>query len=288
MIEATWLSDVFKSVGLLYWLLTAGALIAAWKWGKGQIGKAVAALVVVCLFGYLPVTQGIRNHQADQFSAEAFARFNKYCAEKAGEKIYKKVEGVNSVLVMRPREQDKDGDYADQFWRGDPYGIGLVEDGEIRDLLIEDRGNSVTSDVRFGFQLVEVKKQSSSGQPELFEYRAYQKNIKRPDYGYELMSKLIEKRSSRYGFTWEDLSTDEDRKYWIAGSLLKVVDLDTNETVSERIGYMIDPGFGSTSGGRRPWMLAWRTSCPQLDRNTQSRQTRRFVIRSLNPSQKGE
>ena len=290
MIELTWVSDAFKAVGALYWLLAIGALITAWKFGKSRIGRAMAIIAVLALFGYLPVTSGIRTHKANQFRAEAFGRFNKYCAENAGEKFYKKVKGGESVFIMRPREPYKLTDLTDQYWRGDPYAaIGdRAGDGEIIGLLEQDRSNSVTSDVRLGFRFVEIERHSSTGNRELLEYTARQKDNQRLDLGYELNSRVIEKRRSRYGFTWEDISTDDDRKYWIAGSRLTVVDLETKETVSERVGYMIDPGFGSTNKGRTPWPIAINQSCPRMEFGMHYSQTRRFVIRALNLSQKGE
>jgi hypothetical protein len=56
----------------------------------------------------------------------------------------------------------------------------------------------------------------------------------------------------RYGVTYDDISTREERDYWIAGSSLKVIDLQTNEVMAERIGYMMDRGQGDTeeAGGR--------------------------------------
>ena len=53
---------------------------------------------------------------------------------------------------------------------------------------------------------------------------------------------------TRYGVTYDDISTREEREYWIAGSSLKVIDLKTNEVIAERIGYMMDRGQGYTSG----------------------------------------
>jgi hypothetical protein len=55
----------------------------------------------------------------------------------------------------------------------------------------------------------------------------------------------------RYGVTYDDISTREEREYWIAGSSLKVIDLQTNEVMAERIGYMMDRGQGDTGGGGR-------------------------------------
>ncbi|MBL0209276.1 MAG: hypothetical protein IPP84_15475 [Propionivibrio sp.] len=70
----------------------------------------------------------------------------------------------------------------------------------------------------------------------------------------------------RYGVTYDDISTREERDYWIAGSSLKVIDLKTNEVMAERIGYMMDRGQGNTSGGRAPWLLAADHACPRLSK----------------------
>jgi hypothetical protein len=94
----------------------------------------------------------------------------------------------------------------------------------------------------------------------------------------------------RYGVTYDDISTREDRDYWIAGSSLRVIDLQTNEMMAERIGYMMDRGQGNDSGGRAPWLFAADHACPRFGpENTretprsayQDIQTRNFVEKIL-------
>lgn len=95
----------------------------------------------------------------------------------------------------------------------------------------------------------------------------------------------------RYGVTYDDISTREERDYWIAGSSLKVIDLKNNEVIAERIGYMMDRGQGNTSGGRAPWLWAANYACPafrpsdagQPGFSYQAGQTRKFVTKTLNP-----
>jgi hypothetical protein len=94
----------------------------------------------------------------------------------------------------------------------------------------------------------------------------------------------------RYGVTYDDLSTHEDREFWIAGSSLKVVDLKTNEVIAERIGYMVDRGQGDQSGFRSPWAYAPYTACPSFPLTSsgapnQFWQTRDFVHKVLKPKQ---
>lgn len=95
----------------------------------------------------------------------------------------------------------------------------------------------------------------------------------------------------RYGVTYDDISTREDRDHWIAGSSLKVIDLQTNEVMAERIGYMMDRGQGNTSGGRAPWLIAARNACPPFPITPGGQPfklalTRDFVEKVLNTGRK--
>jgi hypothetical protein len=87
--------------------------------------------------------------------------------------------------------------------------------------------------------------------------------------------------------TYEDISTREERDHWIAGSSLKVIDLQTNEMMAERIGYMMDRGQGGNSGGRSPWLLAADYACPEFSTQhgstAQPYQTLVFVEKTLKP-----
>ena len=109
-------------------------------------------------------------------------------------------------------------------------------------------------------------------------------------YGFTLDRAPIREFTARFGVEWNDISTREDREHWIAGSSLKVIDLQTNEVIAERVGYMIDRGQGSQAGGRSPWLFAEQFACPSFPRIGQfdarqrraGSETRRFVVRILN------
>ena len=60
------------------------------------------------------------------------------------------------------------------------------------------------------------------------------------------------------------IQTREDWDYWIAGSSLRLIDLQTNEVMAERIGYMGDWAQGSSAVGRSPWLLAANNACPEF------------------------
>ena len=108
-----------------------------------------------------------------------------------------------------------------------------------------------------------------------------------PNFDLNLYDFVIDKvpatgLAPRYGITYDDISTPEERQHWIAGSSLKVIDLQTNEVIAERIGYMVDFAQGATPGGRQPWTFARKNkgwSCPEL--RIQSYGARRFVEKVL-------
>lgn len=100
-----------------------------------------------------------------------------------------------------------------------------------------------------------------------------QQQLKRnPDFDLNIYQFVADKvlatgPAPRYGVIYDDISTREEREYWIAGSSLKVIDLQTNEVIAERIGYMVDWAQGDRSGGRLPWLLAANRACPGFQRN---------------------
>ena len=115
-------------------------------------------------------------------------------------------------------------------------------------------------------------------QVELSRNPNYDLNI----YGFVVDRDRAPHQAPRYGVTYDDISTPEERDFWIAGSSLKVIDLQTNEIIAERIGYMIDFAQGATPGGRQPWTFAKKNdgwSCPAL--KGQSYGARRFVEKVL-------
>jgi hypothetical protein len=66
------------------------------------------------------------------------------------------------------------------------------------------------------------------------------------------------------------------------------MDLQTNEVIAERVGYMVDWAQGSVVGGRSPWLLAANQACPKfVDRHgstAQIAQTEKFVEKVLKPA----
>jgi hypothetical protein len=208
---------------------------------------------VVVVFGYLPVTKAIEHSKTEAYAREAWAYFKKKCDTEAGEKIYKTFTGVKSVLVVKPLPPATDKDHFDQYWYGNPYAAPATS---VRTELAASRLAWADGPISYnargpGFDFVEsvLPNSTSDGKKGFIRY-SYPKGAR------DHSSEPIERPVSRFGISWEDISTLEDRKYWVAGSRLRAIDLTDNTVVAERIGFLIEPGFGSTAGGRRPWLVA--------------------------------
>jgi len=233
--------------------------------------------------------------------------FRERC-KKAGVFIHRTVEDVEGVFLMKVRPQGVNFD--EQYVLDDPYGSDVGGDGYIKGFLksyyeswSKTNPSSTSSKYQHGYEYVDAidlkdgiryryagvvkiagKKDTSAHNVQI--------NIKRnPNYDLNIYKYVLERAPSnaprpRYGVTYDDISTREERDYWIAGSSLKVIDLQTNEVIAERIGYMVDWAQGSTAGNRSPWLFAADNACPEFAPRhgsvTQLGQTIRFVNKSLN------
>ncbi len=274
-------------------------------------GYFILAIVVLSLI-LLTVSRGLfaRPDQSQQTAAQRL--FDMRCAG-AGEFIYRTAANVDGVFLLKLRE--KRSSFSEQFSMDDPYGSDLSGDGYIKSFLKGKYENSGRPDLAArAYSFVEVFDLKDGKQ---YRYSGYRKivgrqeatapNVKinlRNDPNYDLniyenaLSRVgIKSPRSNYGVTYADISTVEDRRNWIAGSRLQVIELSTKSVIAERIGYMMDPGQGETGGGRSPWLQAAGYACPGFTgdgRRTyglpgamslQINQTIRFVGKVLKPSQ---
>ena len=259
MLEFTGIGTVLRALGFLYWILAAGLLILALKKGQSFKRKILWASIVVAVFGYLPTKAGIEQRQRKAYAKEAWAYFHRLCSENSGEKIYKTIEGVKSVLVIKPLTPAKVGDEYDQFWYGDPYSASPTETRakSAAGKLVLPHAPVAMDKLGKAFDFVESYVDDGTSERRLVRI-VYLPEIR--DYKEQSANKVM----SRFGISWEDISTPADRHYWVAGSRLSVIDLKDNSVIAERIGYYIESGFGSTNGGARPWLTSKGppTTCP--------------------------
>jgi len=275
MLELTGLGSVLRGIGLLYWLLAFAVIgLGLWK-GKTWQRKIAWAGFWIVVFGAWPTMVAIDYAKRQAYEREAWAYFKKKCDTEAGEKIYKTFTGVKSVLVIKPLPPATEKDLYDQFWYGDPYSASAhSRRGESKaSSLLRDRPNPNGPSI--GFEFVEMKIHEAQSE-------RYERLFPMPSDPQRENSKLvIDKPVSRFGIKWEDISLPEDRKYWVAGSRLSIVDQRDGGLVAERIGYFIEAGFGSRTGQRRPWLTSKgpSTTCPE----SHTWSDRWFVLRVISP-----
>lgn len=224
--------------------------IRSWLFAYGSI--VLLALVSACAGG--------SDRKSDAYAQEAWAYFKKLCNERSGERIYKTYRDVRSVLVVRPLSPASEKDLFDQFWYGDPYSNAtpweMRGQSAARRLAADSRR---PSGPQRGLDFVEIRYEVAG------EVR-YERISRPPSSNLPASVENIDRPVSRFGVSWEDISTPDDRKYWVAGSRLRVIDFADNSVVGERIGYLIEAGFGSKVGQRRPWLASRGpgTTCPPV------------------------
>ena len=237
--------------------------------------------------------------------------FRERC-KKAGVFIHRTVEDVEGIFLMKLRPQGVNFD--EQYVLDDPYGTDLMGgDGYILSFLKgyfqktttpgPNRPPDAPVDPQ-GYEYVEaidpkdgVRYRYTGSVKAVRQKKIDAPNVqlelrRNPNYDLNIYDYILERIPSnaprpRYGVTYDDISTRGERDYWIAGSSLKVIDLQTNEVIAERIGYMVDWAQGSSAGGRSPWLLAADNACPEFAPRHGSRsqmfQTIRFVNKSIKP-----
>lgn len=272
MLEHSWLGDALRAGGMLiflmYWGAALGLVYFVWNWFKKPM-IAPGLLVIALAFGYLPFTIYQERKAREEYVTAAWAHFHKLCKEKAGVKVYKTVKGVESVLLTKPRPavSADERELFDQFWRGDPYGGIAITDatGAIAFELLAPYGHS---DSKTGvwratkppiFQYLESYKHDKNMQPKLVRYFRSKDD--------QIESDPIAAPSSAFELDWDDISTAEDQKYWVAASHWIVRDRKSGDVLGERVGFAIESGFGSRAGQRRAWLFATRSenTCPPIE-----------------------
>jgi hypothetical protein len=254
-----------------------------------QLNRWLALLVgLAVLLG--ACAHGSHAAQPGERQATARAMFQERC-KTAGEFIHGTVENVEGFYLLKLRPPERNFD--DQFRLDDPY---TARDVSIETLLLNrNRSGTLSIDATFsrGYLYVEAQDPEDGRRYRYTGHveepwqtnKAYLQGYKR----FALKKSLSPGPAPRYGVTYDDISTREEREYWIAGSSLKVIDLQTNDVIAERVGYMLDWAQGNRAGGRSPWLLATYNACPAFPKDPAGHpltayQVRDFVEQVLKPS----
>jgi len=269
LIELTGWGDVLRFVGGLFWVLVGVALLMALTVPKTRNGKIIAVLVIVGLFAAFPGRWAWEKKQkydaARARYEKAEAMFQERC-KKAGVFIYRRAEDVDGIFLLKVRP--KSYNYGDKGM-DDPYGRDYGGDGYIESFFWGRNEKGATTNIKVGGYRYADAIDPKDGVRYRYTGRL-DEPWKRSSHALKghrvfVLDKIpAPDPAPRYGVTYDDISTHEERDYWIAGSSLRVIDLKTNEVMAERIGYMMDPGQGSTGTARSPWLEAANYACPRF------------------------
>jgi hypothetical protein len=303
-LDATSFGVTLKVLGPLYWIIAvAVAIVVSWfpkhcwmKWG--------VAAGVMAAFAYPVATHfAERNRWLDQSNARlaaAMAHFQRRC-KTAGDKVNRVVEDVDGIVWMKWRPVIVD---AEQFSE-DPYGRDCSGEDCIRILLRASSGGGLDGpearQYASGYRFVEAVDPSDGKRYRYTAVLAFVRQRTRVErekymasgsgrdpgfgiYEFKLERKAIDAFTARYGLTWEDISTSDDREHWVAGGTLKAIDLQTQEVVAERTGYLLNTRRGRIEYNDDPWAWAklYAPRCPKRDERTWD-----FASKRLRPT-KGE
>lgn len=185
--------------------------------------------------------------------------FEYLCKTEAGEFIYKTVDNVDGLYMMRPRKEATDDELSHLYALEDPYGHtnGEATMGEYnfvspnRYVYFErpaqpPRFNEVIR--RFGGDKTDQQKLEGYERFTGYDSRHLESIKKEPSQNLR----------SRYGFTWRGITRPQDRELGIAGGELIVLDLETKEVLGVRRGYIRSGNMKNLTG---IWWLTGQ-ACP--------------------------
>ena len=201
---------------------------------------------------------------------QAKAVFDEQC-KKAGEKIYRTVDNVDGVMLLKVRGEEEHEINKDRW--------SLLADPMWSHAAIANRehGNYIKNFLGFDekkYSFVDVLEKDNS----ISRYR-YSKVKEERD---EVIKNPND--PARYAVTYENNIDPELRKHWVAGITIKIIDRQTNELLAEKTIFSFEPGLGSRATARYPWENA--VHCPELKSRLEDHNpTRAFAFQVLKLSQ---
>jgi hypothetical protein len=190
--------------------------------------------------------------------------FEHLCKTEAGEFIYKTVENVEGLYMMRLRKRTTDYELEHLYALEDPYGEVSGENDHPEEYFVQPAIGKYQF-LEMPGQQVGVKYQRYYRDSGAHPGREYQTAIDGHfvRVPYIVAEKQVDKLQSKQGFTWRGIVRSHDRELGIAGSELILLDLQTNEVLGVRRGYIRTGSIRNNLTG--VWWLTGQT-CPKITR----------------------
>ena len=201
--------------------------------------------------------------------------FDHLCKTEAGEFIYKTVENVEGLYMMRPREHATDFMQEHLYAMEDPYGYTDWEARDPQTIFVDPPWRV--------YSYLEIPL-SSSISPKVpgAHYRRYSGYVQDKS---PMIDEHVPELKSQYGYTWRGISRPHDRELGIAGGELIILDLQAKVVLGVRRGFIRSGGVRNNMTGI--WWLSARV-CPTLRPDKRSQKdgdfTYWFVSKVLKPA----
>ncbi len=192
--------------------------------------------------------------------------FEHLCRTEAGEFIYKTVENVEGLYMMRPRDE-MTYEYNHLYAMEDPYGHWNVEATEPEILFVKPSLYSFLETPVMSRTIPESKRDTMH--PSLFTKS--DKGSKYPRYfGYDGNDRRTMQRlyspslKARHGYLWRGIGRPNDRELGIAGSEMILLDLQSNEVLAVHRAYArfdVDKTIAGVAA------MQWWQRCPAPSMN---------------------
>ncbi|GAB2900432.1 hypothetical protein GCM10027046_31850 [Uliginosibacterium flavum] len=236
---------------------------------------------------------------AQQRANDGHALFEDRCKNVAGIKIYKTVEDVEGIVLLKVRPKAGEREWADPMWPGAAFALEREQEGYITSFLAYEHSSSdkpvtpltrgyITTDYQPnnpsnlpGYRYVDLM-DAATGKRE--RYSLAQKPRPTSKIGWidtVLEHRLAQADGPQYGVTFEDHVIPEERVLGLASSTVKVLDLQTNEVLGEMKRYAWTPAKPN-SASPSPWLAAYKCPGNPVGADTA---TRTFVDQVLKPHQ---
>ncbi len=276
-------------------------------------GIFAALLILAGCSGAPAISQEAREAAQTQ-TAQGKALFEEKCRTVAGEKIYRKVENIDGIVLLKVRPERGDSELSDRMWPGAAFARESTGDWYITSFLgyehsSSQKGEPVTAQRRGyitpeyrtdnpsnipGYRFVDVidekdgKRYRMTGSNKVVGRKdIHAPNVKleidrNPNYDLNVYRWTLDRvpaldPTPHYGVTFEDHVIPEERMLGLASSTVKVLDLQTGEVLGEMIRYAWSPS-GPSRTNPVPWLNAYR--CPDHAVGT-GEATRKFVDQIL-------
>ncbi|MDO5693315.1 MAG: hypothetical protein Q4G70_12725 [Pseudomonadota bacterium] len=283
-------AELVRGAGWVIRLLFLAALgYALWR-GKNWKQRMAYALLVIGVFLGPLLPSAYQAWQYKQRYAKAKAIFDERC-KNAGEIIYRTVDDVEGVLLINPPPMPRVLQWGDPNWPD----AGLPRQNGGNDLIVnlleyfkrDDHGYSFSDEFKPdhnpGYRFIDAMDQNGK----TWRYSLGKVGNRETSVPVSDRMKKTDHidKPALYAVTYKNLINPADRELWVAGTTLIVTEIQSGEILAQSTWYSMEPGLGSRSGHRTPWLFA--VSCPELVSLNAAMPTRFFIEKVLRP-QKGE